>query len=67
MQADFVLPSSREGILENRAWNLWLQKEVGLLLADTHSALPAAACLLVWHAFAHVHYCQLMHTTPGGN
>jgi hypothetical protein len=29
MQADLVLPSSREGILESRPWNRWLQKEVG--------------------------------------
>jgi hypothetical protein len=29
IQADFILPSSREGILEERRWNRWLQKEVG--------------------------------------
>lgn len=32
MQADFVLPSSREGILESRPWNMWLQQEVGMTL-----------------------------------
>jgi hypothetical protein len=29
IQADFILPSSREGILEDRQWNRWLQQEVG--------------------------------------
>lgn len=32
MQADFVLPSSREGILESSHWNKWLQQEVGMIL-----------------------------------
>jgi hypothetical protein len=57
IQADFILPSSREGILEDRQWNRWLQQEVGwtraaLLLGqavrqDNKAVLSAASWKLL--------------------
>jgi hypothetical protein len=51
MQADFVLPSSRESILESRPWNKWLQQEVRQPDKDRHmlmliSQQPACSCLM---------------------
>jgi hypothetical protein len=43
IQADFVLPSSREGILEGRAWNKWLRDEVSL--AGLHTAVWTVSVL----------------------
>jgi hypothetical protein len=49
IQADFVLPSSREGILEGRLWNQWLRDEVRLAgLHHCRSAVSAHLCN-VWH------------------
>lgn len=44
MQADLVLPSSRESILESRPWNRWLQQEVRQLVGGTEVLPLYAAC-----------------------
>lgn len=34
LQADLILTSGRESILESRPWNMWVQEEVGCIAAD---------------------------------
>ncbi|PWI34734.1 hypothetical protein DI392_00150 [Vibrio albus] len=35
VNADFLLPASRESLLVDKQWNLWMQKEISLFVYDT--------------------------------